>query len=198
MNDVAVAALWMAVLAAALTPDPTRPWLLGLLTGLAVLVRPNLAPAAVVVGVWLIAMSAQRRRLRARPAAAQRVGVRAGGAAVGRRPGGAEHGAVRPPAAIGLRPRRAICSRVANVLPNLRALRARAVSRRSSAFRSLGAGRAARRRRARAPAVAWLAAGAEPWPIVAVYLFYPPFDEWWYLRFLLPALVPLTACSRRA
>ena len=61
MNDVASAALWMAVLTAALSSDPTRPWLLGLLTGVAVLVRPNLAPAALVIAVWLTVIAARSR-----------------------------------------------------------------------------------------------------------------------------------------
>ena len=34
-----------------------RPWIVGALTGLAILVRPNLAPLALVVAVWLIVRS---------------------------------------------------------------------------------------------------------------------------------------------
>jgi hypothetical protein len=42
--------------------------------------------------------------------------------------------------------------------------------------------------------VAWLAVGVSL-SIVGVYLLYQPYQEWWYLRFLLPALVPLTALA---
>lgn len=52
MNDVTTAALWMAVFVALLS----RRWTLaGLLCGVALLVRPNLLPAAVVAGVFVIA-----------------------------------------------------------------------------------------------------------------------------------------------
>jgi hypothetical protein len=42
MNDIATTALWMAVLAAAATlEEPRRSWVMGALTGAAILVRPN-------------------------------------------------------------------------------------------------------------------------------------------------------------
>jgi len=40
----------------------------------------------------------------------------------------------------------------------------------------------------------WLALGISA-ATVAVYLLYQPYPEWWYLRFLLPALAPLTVLA---
>jgi Dolichyl-phosphate-mannose-protein mannosyltransferase len=51
MNDVTVAALWTAVIALAARAAPSSA-AIGAITGLAVLVRPNLAPLAVPVLVW--------------------------------------------------------------------------------------------------------------------------------------------------
>ena len=66
MNDVVVAALWMACSLRRPRREPDGRGSLGAFTGLAILVRPNLAPAAVVVGLWLVAATwADGRNLRA-------------------------------------------------------------------------------------------------------------------------------------
>jgi hypothetical protein len=55
MNDVTTAMLWAAVFASATAADQRRRApLLGALTGLAVLVRPNLAPLGAVVALWVL------------------------------------------------------------------------------------------------------------------------------------------------
>ncbi len=43
-------------------------------------------------------------------------------------------------------------------------------------------------------AIVWLALGISA-ATVGVYLLYRPYPEWWYLRFLLPALAPLTVLA---
>ena len=191
MNDVASAALWMAVFAAALTSDPARPWLLGFLTGLAVLVRPNLAPAAVVVTAWLTLMSARaggmssgllRRNLlgfviAALPAAAVLAALNT-----------ALYGG---PLASGYG-RAADLFAAANVIPNL-AHYTRALFETELGLPIVGLLGPFVVSREHRPA-AWLAV-AGSLSIVGVYLLYRPYEEWWYLRFLLPALVPLTALA---
>ena len=56
MNDVVVTAVWMAVLAASLAAEP-RTVVAGWTLGLATLIRPNLAPASLVVAVWLMVVA---------------------------------------------------------------------------------------------------------------------------------------------
>lgn len=191
MNDIASAALWMAVLAAAFTSDPTRPWLLGFLTGLAVLVRPNLAPASVVVTVWLTMTSARdggvssgvlRRNvcgflIAALPAAVVLAALNT-----------ALYGG---PLATGYG-RAADLFGVANVWPNAtRYLRTLLETEFGLPILGLLGPLAVPRRHRPA---AWLAV-AVSLSIAGVYLLYRPYEEWWYLRFLLPALVPLTALA---
>jgi hypothetical protein len=191
MNDVTSAALWMAVLAAGLTSDPTRPWLLGFLTGLAVFVRPNLAPAAAVAALWLAVMSA-----------------RAGGMATGlfRRNLLAFVLAALPAAAflavlntalyggpfLSGYGRAADLFAVANIVPNATRF-ARTIFETELGIPFIGLVGPLAFRRERRP-VAWLAV-AVSLSIVGVYLLYRPYPEWWYVRFLLPALVPLTALA---
>ena len=59
MNDVAVATVWMAVLVLAAGPQVHSGWIGGL-TGLAILIRPNLAPAALIVAAWCLAGGLRR------------------------------------------------------------------------------------------------------------------------------------------
>ena len=51
MNDVTTAACWVGGIVAVVVPARPRPWLAGFLIGLSLLVRPNLLPAAVVLGL---------------------------------------------------------------------------------------------------------------------------------------------------
>jgi hypothetical protein len=185
------AALWMAVLTAALTSDPVRPWLLGLLTGGALLVRPNLAPAAVVVAVWLTIMSAGASGIRsglvrrnllafvlaALPAVAMLAALNTvlyGG------PFASGYG------------RAVDLFAFANVVPNASRY-ARSLAETQLGVPLIGLFAPAALPREHRPVV-WLAIVASL-SVAGVYLLYRPYDEWWYLRFLLPALVPLTALA---
>lgn len=191
MNDVTSAALSMGIMAAALTCDPTRPWLLGFLTGLMVLVRPNLAPVAVVVGVWVMVMS-----------------VRAGGVSNGLlRRNVCAFVLAGLPSAIILAAlntmlygallqsgygRAADLFALANVVPNA-AHYGRALLETQLGLPLLGVFAPLILPRPHR-AIGWLAV-AVSLSVLGVYLLYRPFDEWWYLRFLLPALVPLTVLA---
>lgn len=189
MNDVLVAALWMAVLVAASLPDPTRPWMLGGLSGLAVLVRPNLAPAALVVGGWLVLIGIHARRLREtrRQAVAFAMAFAPFAAVVL----ALNHALYGSPFGSGYGSAAELFS-AAHVMPNLTHY-ASALWSTQLGFPLIGV--AAWRVVARTKrALAWLVLAVSG-SIVIVYLPYQPFDEWWYLRFLLPALVPLTTLA---
>jgi len=191
MNDIGTAALWMAVLSAAIIAEPTRSWILGATTGLAVLVRPNLAPVAAVVVAWLIVRTireeayvgpALRRRLLAFAlACAPSIGcllwlnailyghaLRVGHGAVGNL-FGLQH--VRP-----------------NIVNYGSAL---IETELGVPLLGIAAGIFVA---SRVRHVVWLAVLVAAATIV-VYLGYQSFAEWWYLRFLLPAVVPLTALA---
>lgn len=206
MNDIATAALWLAAFAVLvrLKPD-TTPGLsvdaasgnvtsgfsrtivfAGVLIGLAILVRPNLAPLAIVVA------ATQWRRGQPMP-------VRAIAALVaGAVPGvalwlglnqilygsiaGSGYGDVRQLFSL---------SHVAANLSNY----GRALYETQTVFPLVAlaapfmlAGEARRM-------ALWLLAFAAA--VVAVYLLYRPYPEWWYLRFLIPAIVLaiVVACS---
>jgi hypothetical protein len=191
MNDVTSAAIWMAVLAAALTSDPTRPWLLGFFTGLAVLVRPNLAPAAPVVAVWLSVVSLRaneistgvlRRNLLAFALAALPAATLLAALNTALYGGPFESGYGRA----------ADLFSTANVAPNARQF-GRTLFETELGLPLVGlfapfALPAEHRPIARLAVAVSLS-------IAGVYLLYRPYPEWWYLRFLLPALVPLTALA---
>jgi hypothetical protein len=61
MNDIVTAALWIAAFAVAAGEGKARSWIAGVLTGVAILVRPNLAPLAVAVASLAFAPSASAR-----------------------------------------------------------------------------------------------------------------------------------------
>ncbi|HXG89720.1 MAG TPA: glycosyltransferase family 39 protein [Vicinamibacterales bacterium] len=190
MNDIAVAALWMGVVVAATVSDPSRPWVIGAVTGLAVLIRPNLAPSAVVVAVWFVATT-WRRDLTLRAAV---------------RPAVALALAALPFAGILLFLNNALYGHplstgygsaaelfgATNVSTNTRAY-ATALWKTQLAFPALAIAApfvVARRYRA----VAWVGLAIAA-TVIAVYLLYRSFPEWWYLRFLLPALVVTTVLA---
>ena len=194
MNDVVVAMIWMSVLVAALLPDPSRPWLLGALTGLAVLVRPNLAPAAVIVGIWLLVTTAKQN-----------------GALSGwtRRAALAFAVAAVPFVLILLVLNMALYGQLLgsgygstrdlfslqNVMPNVRQY-GRALFETQLGLPLLGVVAVVLTPR-RVRSVVWLALAVSG-SIAAVYLLYRPFPEWWYLRFLLPVLAPMTVLAAAA
>ena len=190
MNDVLVAALWMAVLAAASLPEPTRAWCLGLATGMAVLVRPNLAPSAIVVAVWLAVVTLRRHGwsgMLARTALAFLIAsapfvllVLLLNAVLYGHPFQSGYGQVADLFALG------------NVSTNLRQY-GTAIRETQWGFPLLGlVALVVAPARARGLISLGMLVSAA---IATVYLLYRPFPEWWYLRFLLPALVPMTVLA---
>ncbi len=190
MNDVLATTLWTAVLVAASTGDPGRPWLLGVLTGVAVLVRPNLAPVAAAIAVWLAAVTwrthsdrrAVIRHLLALAIAASPalVTLLALNVALFGNPFASGYGAVED------------LFSTRHVVMNVRQY-GRAIVETELGIPLLGIAAALLVRRPVRPIV-WLVLAVSG-SVIAVYLFYRPFAEWWYLRFLLPALVPLTTLA---
>ena len=192
MNDVLVAAIWMAILAAARLPEPSRAWVLGGLTGLAVLIRPNLAPSAVVVAGWLAAVTVRHQggtRLLLRTVLGFALGsspclalLFTLNAVLYGHPLQSGYGQARELFAIANVPMNASQYGVALWETQL-------------AFPLVGiVALIAAPRHARS--ATWLAVGISI-SMAIVYLCYRPFPEWWYLRFFLPALAALTvmACA---
>jgi hypothetical protein len=187
MNDVSGAALWLLVVAAALLPEPSRPWAMGGASGVAVLVRPNLAPLAVVVVAWLIVVllardgwsRAFRRSVLAIVVAAAPSAVLL--ACLNRALYGnpLQSGYGSP----------ADLFSAAHIDANLMNYGAAlwASERGFPLLGLLGVTFAPARRRGLAGLILAVAAST-----AAVYVLYRPFPEWWYLRFLLPALVPMS------
>jgi hypothetical protein len=179
MNDIVTAALWLAALAAA--GSSTRSALLaGIFTGLAILVRPNLAPVAVVV---VIVALAQAREHRVRTIASFAAGAAPAIAllfvlnqVLYGSPLGSGYGSVF-----------ALFS-VSFLATNVRQLLAR-IYETQTPFPLLAL-LAPIVFKDRARRIAWwlLAAAAT---VIAMYLFYQPFPEWWYLRFEVLAVVLL-------
>lgn len=175
MNDVLTAALWMAALASARTPIVS-----GLLVGLAILVRPNLAPLSIIVAMLPL--------IEQTDGAARRLSIAMMAAAA------------LPAVALMLWLNNALYgSALSTGYGSASALFAVANVGQNAA----NYGRAIWATQYGVPAVALLA------PFVfdgvkrnlslallafvavtaGIYLFYSPFPEWWYLRFLMPALV---------
>lgn len=194
MNDVVVAMIWMGVFVAASLPDPSRPWVLGALTGLAVLVRPNLAPAAVIVGIWVVvvtsrtygALSGWSRRaafafaIAAAPFVAAMLVLNT---VLYGQPFASGYGSTRD------------LFSLQNVIPNIRQY-GRALVETQLGLPLLGVLAIVLTPRG-VRAVVWLALAVSA-SIAAIYLLYQPFPEWWYLRFLLPALALMTVLAAAA
>lgn len=183
MNDITTGALWLA---AALTALTARPMATGLLVGIGLLVRPNLAPAAAVVmlaGVWAASRPLSRLESRQR---ALRAAVVCSAAAL---PGllialalnAVLYGAPLQSGYGDL----GVLFAAAHVPVNLMHY-GHTWLKTGSPLVLL------------ALAAPWLVRGdrrAEAWALVllagglsVIYLAYRPFPEWWYLRFLLPAV----------
>jgi hypothetical protein len=182
MNDVSVATVWMAVLVLAAQPRDHSGWI-GALTGLALLIRPNLAPAAVVVGVWCLTGSIRSFLVFAAAAAPFVLIVAAFNDALYGHPLQSGYGSARD------------LFSPDHLVPNLRNY-GRALFETQLGFPLLG-GLALfvvphdRRR------LVWLALSVTA-AMVAVYLFYQPFPEWWYLRFFLPVLPVMSVLAMAA
>ena len=178
MNDVLAAALWLAAMAWFITqPQPVA---CGVLIGLAILVRPNLAPLAVVViALPFVLTHAQPVRdvtvmaIAAVPGVAVMLWLNAQlyGSAIASGYGDATQ-----------------LFSTAHIQDNLTHF-GRALLQTQYLVPLLGvlapvmfAGD-----KRRLSAVLLIAAGV----VIGIYLVYQPFPEWWYLRFLIPALVLL-------
>jgi len=179
MNDVPVAAFVASAAALAMTP-PMRPGLAGALLGLAVLCRPNLAPLAVPFLVALPASSRARFLCFMLPAIAL---VPVLNTVVYGAPLTTGYGDVGDLFSLG--------HVGTNVTRYSAWLLATSPALLLGALAPLVLHDPARARSARL-AVFLLALAAV---VVACYLPYLPFDTWWYLRFLLPAMPVLAALA---
>lgn len=177
MNDILTAALWLAALAGL-----RRPATAGVLIGLAILVRPNLAPLALVIAAAPIlahgvtAASARAIALMTAGALPSIAGLLWMNAALYGSPLASGYGDAARLFSVG---------HVNDNLSNY----GRALWHTQYAVPALGllaplvfeGGR----QKLSALVVAFAAC------VVAIYLLYTPFPEWWYLRFLIPAIVVL-------
>jgi hypothetical protein len=192
MNDIVTAALWVGAITVATGEWRHRSLVAGVISGVAILVRPNLAPLALVVA----AMVARRAGADARRAGAD--GRRAGASApatafsIGALPGVAvllllNQSLYGSPFSTGYGDAGALFS--LSYLGDNLSHYGRAVVSTQTAFPVLGLAApfllAGRERRL----AWWLLAAATT--VVAGYLFYRPYVEWWYLRFLITAVVLL-------
>jgi hypothetical protein len=179
MNDVACAALWLAAIAAATSESPARAWWAGLLSGVALLVRPNLAPLTIVT---MLACGWRLESMAAFSAAA------APGIAVMLWLNALLYGS---PLASGYGdPNQLFSLRFAS--QNL-AHYGRSIYETQNVFPALAlAAPFVFSGTARRVALVSLVAAVT---VCAAYIFYWPFPEWSYLRFLLPGLVLLLALA---
>jgi hypothetical protein len=174
MNDIATTALWMAVFASATLEDRRRSWLMGAFTGVAILVRPNLAPLALVV-----ATLAPDLRFAAAAAPGVLIAMTLNWVLYGH------------PAQLGYGNTEDLFA-LRNIGTNL-AHHGRAWLETQTPFAllALAAPFVLTRDRRR---FVW-AALAMAFGTIAIYLLYQPFPEWWYLRFLLPAIAIATTVA---
>jgi hypothetical protein len=200
MNDVMTATLWVAVVAVIAGDSPRRAWTAGLFAGVALLVRPNLLPAAVAAGLLMAASSDDGAYPRTAPPGSplqvggqeryRRALVRAGAFAAGVLPG---------VLAVAWLNARLYGSALRSGYGDLGGLFSVGFVATNAARYFLWL--------IETQTVFPLLALAAPWAchwsrrvaircafgvaasVVAVYLLYRPFDDWWYLRFLLPAIV---------
>ena len=182
MNDVVATALWCAALAAALGPagGVRAAAVAGLLAGAALTVRPNLLPLAAVIGAWI---AFRDGHLSMRAALSFGAALAPGVAFVL----AAQAAMYGSPLRSGYGDLSALFS-ASHVLPNL-ARYPRWVLEAQTPLVVLAAAApwmlSGSARRAAWWLLAFIAA------VFACYLPYVVFDEWWYQRFVLPALPPL-------
>jgi hypothetical protein len=201
-SDVPCTAWWALALAWLMVERRSAAFGAGLATGLAILTRPNLAPLAVIPGAVLV-WRAATERLRGSGGSLQatRMLLFAAGsipacivvALINRRLYGA-------PFASGYGPLDALYS-WSYLWPNLARYPRWIVQTETVVVLLALVAPFALRAHASAP-------GREGWPRrlaivwwcfiaanVLSYIFYLPFDEWWYVRFLMPAYPPLLVLS---
>jgi hypothetical protein len=179
MNDVVVAALWVAIVVLC-AQDRDRPTWVGVLTGAALLVRPNLAPAAVVVGVWFLRNGTDRLAKFVAASAPALLLLVALNTWLYGHPLGSGYGSPADLFAWSHLPvnlenygRSLVLTQLGFPLIGLAAIIVARGSQRSIVGLS----------------------SAMALAIIGVYLLYRPLPEWWYLRFFLPALPVLTVLA---
>ena len=192
MNDVLTAALWLAAFATAVRREAAGKSrasagpLAGFLIGLAILVRPNLAPLAVVIAAMPVVVHGLNPRA-FRSIASMGAGALPGviGLLILNR---ALYGS---PFASGYGDVAALFS-AAHINPNLTNY-GRALFQTQNIVPAIGLAAPALfdgERRRLSVMLLLFALG-----VIAIYLFYSPFPEWWYLRFLIPAIAVLLILS---
>jgi energy-converting hydrogenase Eha subunit E len=182
MNDVLVALLWTTMITVASGPT-ARTGTLGALTGLAILVRPNLAPAAVVFGLWCSTFNWRRWLIFAAGAAPFILVLLWLNAELYGNPLQSGYGTAGDLFSLD------------HLGTNLRNY-GRSLWSTELGFPLLGTLALIVVPREQRRPVAWSLSVALA--MVSVYLVYRPFAEWWYLRFLLPALPVLTVLAMSA
>jgi hypothetical protein len=189
MSDVPAAALWLAVVAVVTGRSPRRALSGGLVASMAIMTRPNLAPLAAVVALYVAASAYQEEggpRAAFEQTVAFGVGMVPGAIAVA----GFQHGMYGSPFKSGYGDVAGLFA-IAHIVPNLRRYLGWLLEVHGPL---LGLGllapfvlRTSNDRRDASTAILLLALAATT---LACYLPYLVFDRWWYIRFLLPA-VPL-------
>jgi hypothetical protein len=199
MSDVAVTACWLAATCAAISNLRWRALVTGLLLSAALLVRPNLLPLTLVFGVWFLLARPPHGGRRIREAIGLAIGIAPGVVLVAMihdqlygAPWKSGYGSLESlyhwrylAANLAKYPRWLAETQTplifAGLIPVVLALR-------SDWWANVQSTRAAdaadRTRPARADVLVLAGFVAAVW---LSYLFYYPFEVWWYLRFLLPA-----------
>ncbi len=180
MSDVPAAALWVLALACATSSRPHAPAMAGFATSAAILMRPNLLPLGIVMGLFILARPQRTTRERLRGAALFAAASAPGCLAVAM----IQQTLYGSPLRSGYGSLDTLFS-TANIAPNA-----------ARYFQWMW----------QSHTPAWLLALAAPLVLpgwltglllafaivnVACYLPYVVFNDWWYLRFMLPAIAVL-------
>lgn len=187
MSDLPAGAAWTGAAACALSDSRRGALHSGMLAALAVLIRPNLAPLALVPFVWIVLASAGReRQIRAvwfaAPAGVAAVAIAALNAYWYGSPFVSGYGGLHALYAM------------QNVWPNLQRYPVW-LWRSQSPWIVVALATACAFRRGRSRSRRILFVGALFVVTLICYVGYAPYDQWWYLRFLLPGLGALFAAA---
>jgi hypothetical protein len=181
MSDLPATAAWTVAMAAALAPGVSSALMAGLAGGMGILIRPNLLPLALAVIALSAASGRDSARLRVWRAGAAAIGLGLGALCVAAfqwsyygSPTANGYGRLEDLFAV-----RYWSTNVAQFSMWLMSTQATVAL--------IGTGAAVLARARDAHRMPWLLL-ALPALTLACYLFYLPFDNWTYLRFLLPGL----------
>lgn len=185
MTDVPAAAWWLLAMVLVVTSSRRTPYAFGagLAASVATLTRPNLVPLAAVLLVYLIATGPSGQRLRL--ALSFGLGLLPGIALVAL----LQRAMYGSPLATGYGAAETLFA-VSNIVPNIRRYTAWLVQAHTPVLLLALAAPVLLRR----AADGWLCL-AMAVVTLACYLPYVVFDDWWYIRFLLPAIPPLIVSS---